>query len=81
MFEILENRINYIENNKILGFVSFSKEDNIYNINYVYVDNSLRGKGIGKELVLKAYNEMIKRNSKYIITCSYAKKMLEKYNE
>ncbi len=80
MFEILENRINYIENNKILGFVSFPKEDNIYNINYVYVDNSLRGKGIGKELVLKAYNEMIKRNSKYIITCSYAKKMLEKYN-
>ena len=35
MFEILENRINYIENNKILGFVSFPKEDNIYNINYV----------------------------------------------
>ena len=53
-----ENRI-YLpdENGKVLAEIVFEKVDEkTYNISHTFVDDSLRGQGIGSELVEKAIN-------------------------
>lgn len=63
----------------ILAFVSFNKlENNKYNINKVFVDDSLRGKGVAGELMKKFTNYAEENNIKLEATCSYAINWLEK---
>ena len=53
-----ENRI-YLpnENGNILAEIDFEKvNEKTYNISHTFVDDSLRGQGIGSELVEKAIN-------------------------
>lgn len=67
------------ENNNILAKLEFEEiEQGVYNIFHTYVSENLRGKGIAKELVKRAVNEIEKKNAKIVATCSYAKKLLEK---
>jgi len=71
-----ENRI-YLpgENWKILAEIDFEKVDEkTYNISHTFVDDSLRGQGIGSELVEKAMTYLISKWYKVSATCPYAKK-------
>ena len=71
-----ENRI-YLpdENWKILAEIDFEKvDDKIYNISHTFVDDSLRGQGIGSELVEKAITYLTEKWYKVSATCPYAKK-------
>lgn len=71
-----ENRI-YLpdENWKILAEIDFEKVDEkTYNISRTFVDDSLRGQGIGSELVEKAITYLTWKWYKVSATCSYAKK-------
>jgi len=73
-----ENRI-YLpdENWKILAEIDFEKVDGkTYNISHTFVDNSLRGQGIGSELVEKAINYLTSKWYKVSATCSYAKHLV-----
>jgi len=73
-----ENRI-YLpdENWKILAEIDFEKVDEkTYNIFHTFVDDSLRGQGIGSELVEKAMTYLISKWYKVSATCPYAKKSL-----
>ena len=73
-----ENRI-YLqdENWNILAEIDFEKVDEkTYNISRTFVDDSLRGQGIGSELVEKAITYLTWKWYKVSATCSYAKNWL-----
>jgi len=74
-----ENRI-YLpdESWKILAEIDFEKiDDKTYNISRTFVDDSLRGQGIGSELVEKAITYLTWKWYKVSATCSYAKKTVK----
>lgn len=59
----------------IVAYVTFPLvEDGVVNINRTFVDGSLRGRGIASKLMNLVYEELVKRNLKARITCSYAVK-------
>lgn len=75
-----ENRI-YLpgENWKILAEIDFEKVDEkTYNISHTFVDDSLRGQGIGSELVEKAITYLTAKWYKVTATCSYSKDWIKK---
>lgn len=77
-YRIFDNRIEYVENGEILGEINFEEiKKGIFDINHTFVNEKLRGKGIGKKLVELAKKEIEKRNGKILASCSYAKKILE----
>ena len=77
-FEVLDNKIVYKENNKVLAEITYvEKEEGIFDINHTFVDESLRGKGIGKKLVELAIKEIEKKNGKVVATCSFASKVIK----
>lgn len=74
-----ENRI-YLpdENWNILAEIDFEKVDEkTYNISHTFVDDSLRGQGIGSELVEKAITYLSGKWYKVSATCPYAKKSVK----
>ena len=63
------------ENWNILAEIDFEKVDEkTYNISRTFVDDSLRGQGIGRELVEKAITYLTAKWYKVTATCPYAKK-------
>ena len=73
-----ENKI-YLqdENWNILAEIDFEKiDEKTYNISRTFVDDSLRGQGIGSELVEKAITYLTWKWYKVSATCSYAKNWL-----
>ena len=76
---IEENRI-YLqdENWNIIAEIDFEKiDEKTYNISRTFVDDSLRGQGIGSELVEKAITYLTSKWYKVSATCSYAKKTVK----
>ena len=74
-----ENRI-YLpdENWNILAEIDFEKVDEkTYNISRTFVHDSLRGRGIGSELVEKAITYLAEKWYKVTATCPYAKKWFQ----
>lgn len=73
-FIVKEHEI-YIEdeNKKRIAEVTFPEiEDKLYNINHTFVDDSLRGQGIAKQLVEKAIKTINSKGGKVCATCPYA---------
>lgn len=71
-----ENRI-YLPDEKwnILAEIDFEKVDEkTYNISHTFVDDSLRGQGIGSELVEKAITYLTAKWYQVSATCPYAKR-------
>lgn len=82
MYKVEENRCIYLENDKILGLVTYPYiKENVVNINHTYVDESLRGQGIANKLLTNVFNYLKENNIKAICTCSYAIKWLENHKE
>lgn len=76
-----ENRI-YAKNsnNKTIAEVTFYEIQNgIYNIDHTFVDNSLRGQGIGSKLVQEAVDTIKQKNAKIQATCPFASKWIEEH--
>ena len=74
-----ENRIYATdENNKTIAEVTFYEiENGVYNIDHTFVDESLRGQGIGSELVQEAVDTIKQKGAKVQATCPFASKWLE----
>ena len=66
------------ENGKQLALMTYKKsgEDKIV-IDHTEVDESLKGKGVGKKLVAEGVNFTRENNLKIIAQCSFAKKIIE----
>ena len=74
-----ENRI-YAkdENDKTVAEVTFYEiENGVYNIDHTFVDDSLRGQGIGSRLVAEAVNFIKQKNAIIQATCPFANKWIE----
>ena len=77
-----QNRI-YAENNqkKAIAEVTFYEiEDGVYNIDHTFVDEDLRGEGIGSKLVEEAVDFIKSKGCKAKATCPFATKWMEKHN-
>ena len=76
-----ENRI-YAKNEKgiLVAELTFQvKDNNVYNIDYTFVDESLRGQGIAGKLVEEAVKTIKEKGGKVEATCSYANKWLKEH--
>ncbi len=49
-----------------------NRDEKRVNLDHVYVDQSLRGKGVASELMLLAYNYIKSKNLKIVAKCPYA---------
>ena len=74
-----ENRIYAMNNNnETIAEVTFYEiENGVYNIDHTFVDNSLRGQGIGSKLVKEAVDTIRGKGAKIQATCPFASKWLE----
>ena len=76
-----ENSIVYKKNNKVVAEIDFpSTNENEITITHTFVDESLRGQGMAKKLVLEVIAIAKEKNLTLKATCSYAKKFLENNN-
>ncbi len=78
-YVIEENKI-YLpdKNGKVLAEIDFEKiDEKTYNISHTFVDDSLRGQGIGSELVEKAITYLTAKWYQVSATCPYAKKTVK----
>lgn len=67
---------------KVISEITFPKEDdNVVNINYVFVDESMRGQGIADKLMKEAVEQIKKSNKKVIASCPFAKSWFQKNQE
>ena len=76
-----ENRI-YAQNasNKTIAEVTFYEiEDGVYNIDHTFVDDSLRGQGIGSKLVQEAVSAIENKGCEVQATCPFASKWIEEH--
>lgn len=74
-----ENRIYAKDgNDKTIAEVTFYEiENGVYNIDHTFVDDYLRGQGIGSKLVAEAVNTIKQKNAKIQATCPFASKWIE----
>ncbi len=73
MFKVLDNKVEYIEDDVVLGYVTYPFEkENIVNIDHTFVDSKLQGKGIASKLLDEAYNDIKACGYKARVTCTYA---------
>ena len=74
-----ENRIYATnEDNETVAEVTFYEiENGVYNIDHTFVDDSLRGQGIGSKLVEEAVKIIKERGAKVQATCPFASKWIE----
>lgn len=77
-FKKNNNKIYLEDNNKIIAEIEYEEKNNAYIITHTFVDESLRGQGIAKQLVEQVIEEAKKNNKEITATCSYAKKILNK---
>ncbi len=80
-FKKEENRI-YAEdeNNQTVAEVTFYEiSKGKYNIDHTFVDDSLRGQGIGSKLVQEAVNTITEKGAEIEATCPFARKWLSEH--
>ncbi len=81
MFDVKGNKIIYIENNEVIGYVLFSKKDDkTISIDKVFVNENKRGKGIASKMLEYTYDYFTKKNIKIIYECSYSNAWHESRN-
>ena len=76
-----ENRIYAMNNNnETIAEVTFYEiENGVYNIDHTFVDDSLRGQGIGSKLVQEAVKKIEDKGAQIEATCPFANKWLEEH--
>ena len=66
-----------IDNETIAEVTFYEIENGVYNIDHTFVDDSLRGQGIGSKLVQEAVNTIIGKGAQIQATCPFASKWIE----
>ena len=74
-----KNRIYAQNSNKetIAEVTFYEIQNGVFNIDHTFVDDSLRGQGIGSKLVQEAVNTINEKGAKIQATCPFASKWLE----
>ena len=74
-----ENRIyaTNIDNETVAEVTFYEIEKGVYNIDHTFVDDSLRGQGVGSKLVQEAVNTIREKGAQIQATCPFASKWIE----
>ena len=74
-----ENRIyaTNIDNETVAEVTFYEIENRLYNIDHTFVDDSLRGQGVGSKLVQEAVNTIREKGAQIQATCPFASKWLK----
>lgn len=82
-FKHNENQIAlYSKEGTLLAEITFPNlDDNTVDVNYTFVDSSLRGQGIAGKLMQELVKDLQARGLKAVPTCSYAQGWFEKHSE
>ncbi len=77
-----ENRIyaTNIDNETVAEVTFYEIENGVYNIDHTFVDDSLRGQGIGSKLVQEAVNTIKEKGAQVQATCPFANKWIQEHN-
>lgn len=81
--ELKDNGFFIIEvEGEVLGEMSYRRSDNTHiTINHTEVDDRLRGKGAGKQLLSKAVSWARENNIKVKATCTFAESLFQTVTE
>ncbi len=63
---------------KLVAQMSFSQTDHIIIVASTFVDDSLRGQGVGRQLLDEVVKLAVATNKKILPLCPYAKSVFEK---
>ena len=80
-FEKEKNRVVALDNGNIIGECDFTILGDAWNIVHTIVNSKYQGQGIARKLVESVIDSAKEAKIKVIADCSYAKKVLEEYNE
>jgi len=69
------------ENGEVLAEMVYMKEDDRIIIQHTEVDETLRGKNIGFQLVERGVEYAREENLKIVPLCQFAKKVIERHKE
>ena len=74
-----DNRIyaTNIDNETVAEVTFYEIKNGVYNIDHTFVDDSLRGQGIGSKLVQEAVNIIKEKGAQIQATCPFASKWIE----
>lgn len=79
-FQYEVERIYALDNDKLLAEINFPHRDaSRVNITHVFVDESLRGKGVASHLMELAYSYLKGKGYKIIAKCPYAIEWFKKH--
>lgn len=81
---IKDNRVSYVKDGEELAASTFplvEGRENVININSTYVDDSLRGQGVGSTLMEKIVEESRKNGWEILPTCPFATEWFKKHPE
>lgn len=81
-FEMKENRAEYWQEGALLGEVSFpALRPDVVNIDHVFVDPVLRGKGVAGQLLEQVCAALRRTGRSAVVTCSYARRWFGQHPE
>lgn len=76
MIKISDNKIDCFIDERVVGNVFFTKDNNLIRLTSTIVKPEERGKGIASKMLEEVFNYFRKNNYKVIIECSYANKWI-----
>lgn len=82
-FKFGNNKIYLTDDNgkEVAVITYFYQEEDVIAVDYTFVDESLRGQGIARELVEEVVSFARKNNLKIVPLCPYVVKVFERGNE
>ena len=76
MIKISNNKIDYFIDERVVGNVFFTKDNNLIRLTSTIVKPEERGKGIASKMLEEVFNYYRKNNYQVIIECSYVNKWI-----
>ncbi len=76
MIKISDNKIDYFIDERVVGNVFFTKDNNLIRLTSTTVKPEERGKGIASKMLEEVFNYFRENNYKVIIECSYVNKWI-----
>ena len=76
MIKISDNKIDYLLDERVVGNVFFTKDNNLIRLTSTIVRPEERGKGTASKMLEEVFNYFRKNNYKVIIECSYVNKWI-----
>lgn len=78
--KITDNTFFIEVDNKHKAYITYSKRGDHYTLDHCEVPSSLRGRGIGKEVVTKTFDYLRPKNVDVTIHCSYIRNIVDRFN-